>query len=571
MAQLTRLIFRAVLVVLLAVAFAAGSSARAADCNTNGVPDFQDIDSGTSEDCNTNSRPDECEAGLPFGPTFRISENSNNEGGDAPSFDCAVSADGRYAAFYSDASNLTEDDLSGTNVFVADRATRVVENVHVTSEGEPADDNAFTSIDLTPDGRFVAFATNADLTAVNAPWFQVYLVDRETDWVELISRGPDGESANAWSAAPAISPDGRYVAFWSVGGNLIENDNNGATDVFRLDRQTGEMIAVSVNSEGELGNWHSGDQVVNNSWWMVGSHQIAISADARFVAFCSAATNLVTGDTNSRRDVFVHDCETGVTERVSVSSSGEQGNGASGGDPNQLYGYAAGLDITADGRFVAFESVATNLVADDPTESADIYIRDRLLGTTTRVPFDRLTAEPVVRHPVLTDDGRHIAFADIEDVGSPPEFGRVWVYGRLADRFELVGRNQLGQEADAPAMFFLGVNPITPNGRFVAFSTSAKNLTPDPNQSGQQVLLRDMRPDCNNNGTPSELQSSSQTSGTPSLEQSETLPAKISHTSGRPLVLQSGWHSSGTPSKLQSLLLPPSRSQASARPSELQS
>jgi Tol biopolymer transport system component len=151
---------------------------------------------------------------------------------------------------------------------------------------------------------------------------------------------------------PAISADGRFVAFWSNADNLVVGDTNGASDVFVHDRETGVTERISVDSAGNQGN--------NDSL------EPAISADGRFVAFLSGADNLVSGDTNGNLDIFVHDRETDVTERVSVDSVGNQGNN-----------HSLEPAISADGRFVAFRSYANNLVPGDTNSTADVFVHDR--------------------------------------------------------------------------------------------------------------------------------------------------------------------------------------------------
>src|SRR5262249_32007494 len=146
-----------------------------------------------------------------------------------------------------------------------------------------------------------------------------------------------GTPADADSDAPSVSADGRYVAFHSDATNLVFGDTNGCTDVFVYDRQTGATARVSVASDGAQGN--------------AGSVDPSVSGDGRFVAFHSAASNLVPGDTNGVTDVFVYDRQTGATARVSVASDGTQGN-ASSLEPS----------VSGDGRFVAFYSAASNLV-----------------------------------------------------------------------------------------------------------------------------------------------------------------------------------------------------------------
>src|SRR3989440_488453 len=161
------------------------------------------------------------------------------------------------------------------------------------------------------------------------------------------------------SEGPSISADGRFVAFYSSAANLVGSDTNGVRDVFVRDRKTGKTTRVSVDSHGAQGN---GD-----------SEGPSISADGRFVAFLSSASNLVGGDTNGVRDVFVRDRKTGKTRRVSVDSHGAQGKGAS-----------FVPSISANGRFVAFSSVANNLVGGDTNTASDVFVRDRKTGKTRR-------------------------------------------------------------------------------------------------------------------------------------------------------------------------------------------
>src|SRR3989440_135688 len=154
------------------------------------------------------------------------------------------------------------------------------------------------------------------------------------------------------SEGPSISAHGRFVAFYSSAANLVAGDTNGARDVFVRDRKTGKTTRVSVDSHGAQAN---GDSVA-----------ASISADGRLVAFLSSASKLVGGDTNGARDVFVRDRKARKTRRVSVDSHGAQGKGAS-----------FVPSISANGRFVAFSSVASNLVAGDTNTVSDVFVRGR--------------------------------------------------------------------------------------------------------------------------------------------------------------------------------------------------
>jgi Tol biopolymer transport system component len=178
--------------------------------------------------------------------------------------------------------------------------------------------------------------------------------------IERVSVASDGSEGNDYSAYPSISADGRYVAFESWASNLVDGDTNYSYDVFVHDRWTGETTCVSIASDGTHGNNFS--------------YSPSISANGRYVAFSSDANRLVSGDTNNSTDVFVHDRWTGETTRVSIASDGTQGNDVSS-DPS----------ISADGRFVAFQSSASNLVISDTNNASDIFVHDRQAGETSIV------------------------------------------------------------------------------------------------------------------------------------------------------------------------------------------
>jgi len=210
----------------------------------------------------------------------------------------------------------------------------------------------------------------------------------ETTRVSVDSAGTQGTGGHSYETS--LSADGRFVAFRSEATNLVAGDTNAADDIFVHDRQTGTTTRVSVDSAGTQGNSYS--------------YTPSISADGRYVAFLSNASNLVAGDTNASWDIFVHDRQTGTTTRVSVDSTGTQGNGASAYHPS----------LSADGRFVAFLSEASNLVAGDTNGRSDIFVHDRQTGTTTRVSVDSAGTQGTGGHsytPSISADGRYVAFA----------------------------------------------------------------------------------------------------------------------------------------------------------------
>lgn len=268
---------------------------------------------------------------------------------------CSISQDGRYVAFASSYRNLVPQDPNpGMDVFVRDRLLGVT--TLIPFEGFR---RGFTGSQLFPeisaDGRFVAFTAYeytvggfghiAVLFSINA-----YLHNRLTGETILVSGGQGGAPANGISGVGSISRDGRYVAFWSSASNLVPNDNNNALDVFVFDRQTRKTRRVSVASDGSEGNGRS--------------IRASISWDGRFVAFESVATNLDPRDLHSSRDVFVHDLRTGRTELVSLSYDNRPGN-ADSHSPR----------ISGDGRYVAFQSWASNLVPNDTNGREDAFVR----------------------------------------------------------------------------------------------------------------------------------------------------------------------------------------------------
>jgi Tol biopolymer transport system component len=204
---------------------------------------------------------------------------------------------------------------------------------------------------------------------------------------ERVSVSTGGVQAYWPSDDPALSADGRFVAFHSDASHLVPGDTNGLGDVFVRDRRTGRTERVSVSTRGVQGDRDGGSP--------------ALSADGRFVAFHSEATNLVPGDTNGKRDVFVRDRQAGTTERVSVSTAGGQAND---------YSYTPA--ISPGGRFVAFQSLATNLVPGDTNGWGDVFVRDRQAGTTERVSVSTggVQGNDSSYFPAISAVGRFVAF-----------------------------------------------------------------------------------------------------------------------------------------------------------------
>ncbi len=325
------------------------------------------------------------------GQTERVSIDSAGVQGNGHSILPSISSDSNSVVFVSEATNLVQADTNNEwDVYIHERETDGNPTATATSSptasttppatptptstsiatATPTATNSPTptrTATATATGLPTATATNPltlTATPTRTPTATATATMANSGATTRVSVDSSGVQGNNGSMTVSISADGRFVAFTSFASNLISGDTNGYSDIFVHDRQTGATTRVSVDSTGAQGN--------NVSWYA------SISADGRFVAFTSYASNLVSGDTNDYSDVFVHDRQTGATTRVSIDSSGAQGNHASSDVPS----------ISADGRFVAFTSFASNLVSGDTNDSSDVFVHDRQTGATTRVSVD---------------------------------------------------------------------------------------------------------------------------------------------------------------------------------------
>ena len=306
-----------------------------------------------------------------------------------------TSADGRFVAFVSRAANLeTGISESGAtnNVFVRDRLLGTTELISVNSTGTDGGNGFSENPVISDDGRYVAFQSGAtDLAAGDTNGrTDVFLRDRQTGTTVLVSQNVGGTaSANGLSSIPLINAGGTKVIFESVATDLVSSDTNGQEDIFVYDIATAQVDLISLNVTGT----DSGDAQSNDP---------AISDDGRFVAFWSLSTDLVATDSNATADVFLRDLQLGTTQLVSFNSAGTDSADNFSIDP----------DISADGRFVSFQSAAENLATGDSNTALDIYVRDMQSGVTQLVSATPggTAANANSEDAVISDDGRYIAF-----------------------------------------------------------------------------------------------------------------------------------------------------------------
>jgi Tol biopolymer transport system component len=406
--------------------------------------------------------------------TTRISVSSSGTETDRSSNAPSISADGRFVAFESGATNLVTGDSNlfcgpygGVNcvdVFVHDRQTGQTELVSISSSDVQANNDSDNPY-ISGDGRFVAFSSLADNLVQgdtnNAQ--DVFVHDRTTGQTRRVSVASDGTQSNGnsgeglyYSGGLSISGDGRYVAFASHASNLVAGDTNGKADVFVHDLLTGETRRVSVASDGVQSN--------------ADSEGAAISADGRYVAFVSSSIFLVRPDTNGEEDVFVHDLLTGETSMVSLAPDGSQANDRS---------YSA--DISGDGRYVAFYSDATNLVSN---RTGHLFVRDRQTGAYFNIPLSEYEY-------AISANGRFVVFNSTSPLlgGGDPDYLRdAFVYDLQTNWITRVSVASDGTHGNGAVSEYDSL-AISADGLIVAFASAASNMVPDDSNGTADIFV----------------------------------------------------------------------------------
>jgi len=380
-------------------------------------------------------------------------------------------------------------------------AASTIERVTLDAEGRPFSSVSSGAGAMSSTGRFVAIYVTWNNNRV---W---YVKDRASGAVDAVNVNSDGIQANGNVYDAVVSGDGRFVVFESDATNLVPDDTNDQDDVFLRDRFTGRTTRLSVSSTGQQANRACANP--------------DMSADGRYIVFSSLADNLVSGDTNGENDSFLHDRVTGSTTRISLTADGSQlqapganpsisadgrfvtfdtddGSFSSGGG-NQVVRrelsngectvISVGTDgraasgfrgvVSGDGRFVLFSSSSSDLVPGDSSTLHGLFVRDAVAGTTSRVSVTSQGAavKPgTMRH--ISDDGRLVVFtSDAPNVvdGVTGDHERVYLHDRAAGTTTLVSAANDGTPADAAC----SAPQISPDGRHVSFSSIASNLVAD--------------------------------------------------------------------------------------------
>lgn len=404
---------------------------------------------------------------------------------DANSSFPSISADGRYIAFRSDATNLVSGTTNGAaGIYVKDRQTGSTIRVSVNNDGSQSSRDAVNPV-ISANGRMIAFESSADnlvpgtaankctpISGTSSNCQDVFVRDLDSGTTSLVSAGSGGVRGNQDSGSPVISTDGRFVAFRSAASDLDPEDTNEKADIFLKDTRLGTIQRVSVSASGKYGN----DE----------SSRPAISADGRVVAFRSAADNLVPGDTNGKPDVFVKEMQSGTITLVSAGAVGGPANGGSGDSV---------VEISGDGRWVVFESEASNLVPDDTNGKRDIFLKDIQTGAVTRVSTStdgEEGSQDSYKSAGVSADGLRVAFqSDAPDLvaGEMGNKSNIFIRDLKTGNVELVSTSSSGAagNGDSDAV------SVSADGLWVAFESAAANLISDDTNKKKDIFLRDVK------------------------------------------------------------------------------
>lgn len=419
------------------------------------------------------------------GTTRLITANYENTGGSLGFPEEAVmSSNERYVAFTSDASDLATNAVIGwRDVFVRDLVAEKTELVSVSADGASGGNDYSHGPIVSSNGMVIAFnssATNFVPDCQCEGYGHIFARDLTTGVTRLVTKGFT-EPANGHSTLGGLNAAGRFVLFWSDASNLVVADTNGQTDVFVRDLLTETTLLVSVNVAGI----HAGNASSFPQGWP------RITPDGRFVVFDSDASDLVPEDTNEVRDVFIRDLLLGTTRLVSINQVGSRsGNG-----------YSAGSSVTPDGRYIAFYSDATDLVAATYVRPNNIFVRD-LQNNTTVLASANCEGKAVGSGgiPTISRNGKYVVFIsvarDLVSGAFPLSSGgsALWqVYRRdlasgttalVSANYEYTG----GGNADS------GEPMISADGKSILFADNASDLTmaQDINASTDIFLWREL-------------------------------------------------------------------------------
>ena len=376
--------------------------------------------------------------------------------GNGPSTQASTSASGRIVAFVSTANNLVSGDDANPNIFVFDRVQQSIVRV-------PIGGTQLLVLGIVgQEEQYVLLRSD----------FLIYLFDRRTSSLELISVSNTGEAANEHSDSAAASSDGDWIVFSSFANNIAPNDTDEFADVFLYNRKTRRVESISIAANGVQGN---GD-----------SEEPRISNDGRYITFKSDASNLVANDRNGFGDAFVYDRETRSIQRVNVSNSGAESND-----------FTFAPVVSGNGRYIAFQSDASNLVYGDNVGSSDLFVYDRTTKTTERLSISLPSGKQANVSPSISEDGQYVVFESLNSVLNPSDPSTtksVFVYDRFASpssvgssasQLSLVSKSLTGRVNNGDNQ---SAN-ISSDGRSIVFESKSSNLVANDTNERSDIFI----------------------------------------------------------------------------------
>ncbi|MEZ4211263.1 MAG: hypothetical protein R3B39_03180, partial [Candidatus Paceibacterota bacterium] len=309
------------------------------------------------------------------------------------------------------------------------------------------------------------------LVFVSAFIFQASYTEAAINSLEIISKNSSNVLGNDESASGSISEDGLVISYMSSATNLVSGDTNAVADIFVYDSELDSLERVSVSSLGAEGDGES--------------YVPVLSSDGRYVVFTSEATNLVTGDTNAQIDVFLHDRDTNTTELVSIAED----DGISDGESS--YG-----SVSSDGRYVVFNSTSTDIISGDTNGASDVFVRDRVLETTTRVSVDsdegELDGDSYAGS--ISRNGRYVIFESLATNATDDSLNsaqNIYLRDLTLGTTELISLNSSEISGNGGSFLNVPSNLVTDDGRYVLFGSNATNLVSGDTNGAGDVFLRD--------------------------------------------------------------------------------
>jgi Tol biopolymer transport system component len=400
--------------------------------------------------------------------TDRVSVNSSGTAGNGANSTPSINGDGSLVAFVSQSTNFVTG-VSGPQIYLHNRQTNQIEVVSRDSNSSIINEGGGASSDpsISSDGRLVAFVSLSSNLVTGVSGQQIYVRDRQTGQTTVVSKSSAGIIGDGTSSAPAISADGRYVAFASASTNLVTGVSG--TQIYVHDRQTGQTTLVSHDN--------SVIPVAGNGV----SASPAISSDGRFVAFASLSTNL--GAAGGNQQIYIHDRLTGVDGTTSLIS---KDSGATAGNGN-----SSTPSVSGDGRYVAFVSGATNIVTG--FSGQQVYVHDRNTGangTNSLISRDNSGSPNAGNQnssaPSISSDGRYVAFtSSATNLIAGVSGQQVYLHDRNGPATSLVSRDNTGSLVEGNGLS--DTPSINSDGGFVAFFSQATNLVAG---SGAHIYVR---------------------------------------------------------------------------------